>query len=100
MNTYIILKQGDFLYNFRCRTRIAGGFMIRYYVANKSKDNKISHRIICSDYYNPHIKRANIYYLKGQKRGKLSLQWVTICYCSFSKLLDNYCLCYNLLISK
>ena len=39
MNTYIILKQGDFLYNFRCRTRIAGGFMIRDYVANQSKDN-------------------------------------------------------------
>lgn len=28
-----------FLYNFRCRTRIAGGFMIRDYVANQSKDN-------------------------------------------------------------
>ncbi|MDU1681294.1 hypothetical protein, partial [Veillonella sp.] len=39
LNTYIILKQGDFLYNFRCRTRIAGGFMIRDYVANQSKDN-------------------------------------------------------------
>ena len=25
--------------NFRCRTRIAGGFMIRDYVANQSKDN-------------------------------------------------------------
>ena len=41
MNTYIILKQGDFLYNFRCRTRIAGGFMIRDYVTNQSKDNNI-----------------------------------------------------------
>ena len=28
------------MYNFRCRTRIAGGFMIRDYVANQSKDNK------------------------------------------------------------
>ena len=28
-----------FLYNFRRRTRIAGGFMIRDYVANQSKDN-------------------------------------------------------------
>jgi len=28
-----------FLYNFRCRTRIAGGLMIRDYVANQSKDN-------------------------------------------------------------
>ena len=28
-----------FLYNFRCRTRIAGGFMIRDYVTNQSKDN-------------------------------------------------------------
>jgi len=28
------------LYNFRCRTRIAGGLMIRDYVANQSKDNK------------------------------------------------------------
>ncbi len=27
------------MYNFRCRTRIAGGFMIRDYVANQSKDN-------------------------------------------------------------
>ena len=34
-----ILKQGDFLYNFRFRTRIAGGFMFRDYVANQSKDN-------------------------------------------------------------
>ena len=31
-------------------------------------------------YYNPHIKEANIYFFKGQKRGKLSLQYVTICY--------------------
>lgn len=31
-----------FLYNFRCRTRIAGGFMIRDYVANQSKDNNKS----------------------------------------------------------
>ncbi|MBS5066790.1 hypothetical protein, partial [Veillonella sp.] len=28
-----------FLYNFRCRTRIAGGFMVRDYVTNQSKDN-------------------------------------------------------------
>ena len=28
-----------FLYNFRCRTRIAGGLMIRDYVANQSKNN-------------------------------------------------------------
>ena len=28
-----------FLYNFRCRTRIAGGLMIRDYVVNQSKDN-------------------------------------------------------------
>ena len=28
-----------FLYNFRRRTRIAGGFMISDYVANQSKDN-------------------------------------------------------------
>ena len=27
------------MYNFRCRTRIAGGFMIRDYIANQSKDN-------------------------------------------------------------
>ena len=27
------------MYNFRCRTRIAGGFMIRDYVTNQSKDN-------------------------------------------------------------
>ena len=27
------------MYNFRCRTRIAGGLMIRDYVANQSKDN-------------------------------------------------------------
>ena len=32
-----------FLYNFRCRTRIAGGFMIRDYVANQSKDNNKRH---------------------------------------------------------
>ena len=31
------------MYNFRCRTRIAGGFMIRDYVANQSKDNKKMH---------------------------------------------------------
>ena len=39
------------MYNFRCRTRIAGGFMIRDYVANQSKDNnkKESHRL--SFYY-------------------------------------------------
>ena len=30
------------MYNFRCRTRIAGGFMIRDYVANQSKDNNIT----------------------------------------------------------
>ena len=53
--------------------------MARDYVANQSKDNnKISHRIICSGYYNPHIKGANIYYLKGQIRGKLLLQCVTL----------------------
>lgn len=28
-----------FLYNFRCRIRIAGGFMVRDYVTNQSKDN-------------------------------------------------------------
>ncbi|MBS6617781.1 hypothetical protein, partial [Veillonella parvula] len=91
--------QGDFLYNFRCRTRIAGGFMIRDYVANQSKDNnKISHRIMCSGYYSPHIKGDKYLSFKGgQKRGKLSLQWITICYCSFSKLLYNYCLRYSLL---
>ena len=27
------------MYNFRCRTRIAGGLMIRDYVGNQSKDN-------------------------------------------------------------
>ena len=27
------------MYNFRCRTRIAGGFMVRDYVTNQSKDN-------------------------------------------------------------
>ena len=35
-----------FLYNFRCRTRIAGGFMVRDYVTNQSKDNN---RIINDD---------------------------------------------------
>jgi len=39
LNTYIYLSKVIFLYNFRCRTRIAGGFMIRDYVANQSKDN-------------------------------------------------------------
>ncbi|WP_314357355.1 hypothetical protein, partial [uncultured Veillonella sp.] len=33
------LSKVIFLYNFRCRTRIAGGLMIRDYVANQSKDN-------------------------------------------------------------
>nr|DAX87015.1 MAG TPA: hypothetical protein [Caudoviricetes sp.] len=47
--------------------------------------------------FNPHIKGASIYNLKGQKRGKLLLQFVTICYYPFSKLLDNYCLRYSLL---
>ncbi|MDU2442319.1 MAG: hypothetical protein E7D47_07655, partial [Veillonella sp.] len=35
----LYLSKVIFLYNFRCRTRIAGGFMIRDYVANQSKDN-------------------------------------------------------------
>lgn len=43
------------------------------------KQKKPPHQI-CSGIFNPHIKGANIYFLKGQKRGKLSLQCVTICY--------------------
>nr|DAW13047.1 MAG TPA: hypothetical protein [Caudoviricetes sp.] len=48
-------------------------------------------------YSNPHIKGANIYFLKGQKRGKLLLQCVTICYSLSFKYPCNYFICYSLL---
>ena len=35
----VYLSKVIFLYNFRCRTRIAGGFMIHDYVTNQSKNN-------------------------------------------------------------
>lgn len=44
--------------------------MIRDYVANQSKDNnKISHRIMCSGYYSPHIKGDKYLSFKGGQKG-------------------------------
>ena len=47
--------------------------MIRDYVANQSKDNnKISHRIMCSGYYSPHIKGDKYLSFKGgAKKGQI-----------------------------
>ena len=39
------------MYNFHCRTRIAGGFMIRDYVANQSKDNNKKDRVAALSYF-------------------------------------------------
>nr|DAN37646.1 MAG TPA: hypothetical protein [Caudoviricetes sp.] len=50
------------------------------YKCNRYLNKKEATASCAVPYSNPHIKGANIYFLKGQKRGKSSLQCVTICY--------------------